>query len=146
MSSLLGLFSIVFLLASCGGTHAPAPSKPANESNQPNSNQNTDALNPVEPTLNFASIQAQVLRTNCMECHSVGGRTGGRRIPFDTYEQVMQSDLGLVIPGQPEKSLLVSTTLLNDADRMPPPNWRAAPLDPASIDLLKEWIRRGAPK
>ncbi len=146
MLQLFWALSFILFLASCGGTHAPAPANPANESNQPNANQNTDANDPIDPTLNFASIQAQVLRTHCMECHSVGGRTAGRRIPFDTYEQVVQSDRQLVILGQPEKSLLVTTTLLNDADRMPPPSWRAAPLDPASIDLLKEWIRRGAPK
>ena len=74
---------------------------------------------------------------NCHTCHTEA-QSGGLRL--DSLEKVLKGgDSGAaIIPGSPEKSLLIQVVShTHDRLRMPP----TGKLEPHEIRYLKEWIR-----
>ncbi|MEK7790603.1 MAG: hypothetical protein AAB309_03145, partial [Deltaproteobacteria bacterium] len=49
--------------------------------------------------LSFATISEGILKTRCIDCHSAG--RSAAHIPFETREDLIESPLELVIPGNP---------------------------------------------
>lgn len=85
-----------------------------------------------------------LLESHCMECHSVrsGKRKGG--LLLDSREGITRGgDSGPALEaGRPDKSRIVLAVSGRDPDlRMPPKKT----LDPTSVEILVEWVRRGAP-
>ncbi len=83
-----------------------------------------------------------VLVERCYECHGEKKQKGGLRL--DSAAAVLKGgDSGAVlVPGQPEKSLLIKVVSWSDPDlQMPPKN----KLPDAEIAALTEWVKRGAP-
>lgn len=81
----------------------------------------------------------------CAECHMGGKKKGGLRM--EAREQMVRKDdkgVWIVKDGDPDGSeLIVRVTLPpGDDDHMPP---EGAPLTSAEVELLREWIRAGAP-
>jgi len=60
-------------------------------------------------------------------------------VRLDSYQHIMASE-GLVVPGRPEESTLVSV-LLDPAMNMPP---SGPPLAPEEIQLVVSWVAQGA--
>ena len=99
----------------------------------------------VEGERFFVEKIEPLLESYCFECHShaademegglmldsrLGGLTdGGSRGPA-------------VVPGKPEESLLITAVRRKDANLKMPPDEK---LTDANIELLVEWIKRGAP-
>ena len=84
-----------------------------------------------------------ILVDNCYDCHSADTKTsGGLRV--DDHEAILKGgDTGpAVVPGDPEKSLLVQRVhTANDKRRMPR---NSDPLTEDEITILTTWIQDGA--
>src|SRR5690606_17139609 len=83
------------------------------------------------------------LKTHCFECHAKDAEEikGGLRL--DTREALRDGgDSGpIVVPGDPEHSLLIKVLRYAEDDRQMPPRGK---LEQAIIDDFVEWVRRGA--
>lgn len=90
----------------------------------------------------FESRVRPILFEHCQNCHGAKKQQGGLRL--DTREGVLAGgDSGpLLVPGKPEKSLLIRAIRHTDADLKMPPK---SPLSAAQIASLEEWVRLGAP-
>ena len=90
-----------------------------------------------------------ILSNNCFFCHGPDekerkGGTDGLR--FDTGEGLV-ADLGdgkqAVVPGQPEKSVLMHRVRSVEPDEIMPPRDSGKKLAPHEIELLNDWIKQG---
>ncbi len=85
-----------------------------------------------------------ILEQRCVSCHGEEKQRAGLRL--DSRSAVLSgSDSGeiqVVVPGDPEGSLLLELVASDDEDeRMPP---KGEPLTAEQIDLLRRWIEEGA--
>ena len=92
-----------------------------------------------------------ILSNNCYFCHGPdpAERKGGvDGLRLDTLEGA-KVDLGsgnfAIVPGQPEKSDLLKRVTSTDADEMMPPAKTGKKLSAKDLELLREWIKQGAP-
>jgi hypothetical protein len=91
----------------------------------------------------FVSKVEPLLRQRCFECHSHGQQIKGGLVLDSKSGWERGGDSGpAVVPGQPEASLLIRAISHVEKDLQMPPKKR---LSVAEIDLLKEWVRLGAP-
>ena len=85
-----------------------------------------------------------IFEERCLDCHDAETRKGG--LALDTHyaaHQLTDSGERLLVPGSPEKSLLLRLiTAHNPKERMPP---KGKPLQPPQIEAVREWIAEGAP-
>jgi len=90
-----------------------------------------------------------ILSNNCFYCHGPdeqerkGGESGLR---FDTAEGIA-ADLGdgkkVVVPGQPDKSVLMQRVLATNPDELMPPPSSGKKLTAHEQELLSTWIKEG---
>ncbi len=82
-----------------------------------------------------------VLATKCQSCHGPKRQQGGLRL--DSHAALLKgSDNGaVVVPGQPDKSLLIKAIRYDGDVQMPP----KGKLSDEAIAHLTEWVRMGAP-
>jgi len=101
----------------------------------------------VEPTaagLEFFEKRIRpVLVERCYECHSVSKKTKGG-LTLDTREATLRGgDSGAVIvPGDPEKSLLIEAVRYKNRDLQMPPK---GALSAEQVRDLEAWVKMGAP-
>ncbi len=89
----------------------------------------------------FETKVRPVLAENCFSCHNKDKQKGG--IALDLREAVFKkSDDPLVVPGHPEKSLLMRVIEHRGEIKMPPAP--KAKLSAAAISDIETWIKRGA--
>jgi len=90
--------------------------------------------------ISFSRDVLPILTSQCGSCH--GGQGG---LWLTTYEQVMFGGTSgaVVVPGQPEQSLLYARITGQITPQMP---LDAQPLTQHQIDAIKGWIAEGAPK
>lgn len=84
-----------------------------------------------------------LLESRCISCHGPDKVKGGLRL--DSREALLKAgDSGepAVVPGQPEKSLLLHAVMHAKKDLEMPPKEKLTPRD---IAVLEQWIRAGAP-
>jgi hypothetical protein len=88
----------------------------------------------------FDARVAPILAKRCLACHNDELKNGG--ISFLDRESLLKpgSRGPAIVPGSPEKSLLIAT-LRHDGDIQMPPGPK---LPAKEIAILTEWIRRGA--
>jgi len=82
---------------------------------------------------------------NCYQCHSAGAEKIKGGFLLDTRAGVLKGgDTGpTVVPGEPEKSLLIKAVRYTDENlQMPPKNKK---LSPEQIAELETWVKMGAP-
>ncbi|MBU6327695.1 MAG: hypothetical protein KGQ89_08705, partial [Verrucomicrobia bacterium] len=88
-----------------------------------------------------------ILSDACFHCHGPDKNAREAGLRLDIREQaVKETESGEIpiVPGQPEKSALVTRILSDDAEeRMPPPKAHKV-LTTAQKELLKTWIAQGA--
>jgi mono/diheme cytochrome c family protein len=82
-----------------------------------------------------------VLATKCQSCHGPKRQQGGLRL--DSHAALLKgSDNGpVIVPGQPDKSLLVKAIRYDGDVQMPP----KGKLSDEAIAYLTEWVKIGAP-
>ncbi|MCX7824240.1 MAG: SUMF1/EgtB/PvdO family nonheme iron enzyme [Verrucomicrobiae bacterium] len=139
--SIATLSLALVLLTSCGQPASPpAASKPAAEK--------AEAAKPAAPSpaagkIDFVKQVKPILESACVSCHDAEHPAGDLRL--DTKELTFKggSKGPCLIPGQPDKSSLYTTTILPEkhADVMPPSD----KLTKEQSDVLKLWIEQGAP-
>src|SRR5579859_3924455 len=82
---------------------------------------------------------------NCYKCHSQGAEKIKGSLLLDSRDGVLKGgDTGpAIVPGNPEKSLLIKAVRYADKDLQMPPNDRQ--LAPEQIHDLETWVKMGAP-
>ncbi len=95
-------------------------------------------------TVDFIHVKP-LLESTCLSCHGPKEQKGKFRL--DTLADALkggENKGAAIVPGQPEKSPLYTTTILPpDHDDIMPP--KGAPLTKEQAELLKRWIAQGAP-
>ena len=92
-------------------------------------------------TLSFLRDLAPTLMKRCSGCHGEKKNKGDYRL--HTFEGLMgPSDDPMIVPGDPEQSMLYQVLIDKDEDvRMPQQD---DPLEPQMIEKVREWILAGA--
>ena len=94
----------------------------------------------------YDAMVVPVLQKKCITCHRAEKIKGGLRM--DQYELILKGGKGgeVLIPGDPENSVMIQRMLLdmNDDKHMPPKG--KAQLSDQEIDLIHWWIQNGARK
>ena len=89
-----------------------------------------------------------VLAEHCFRCHGKDEAARKSGLRLDERAAALrggESGEPAIIPGDPEKSALLSRVLADDDEgRMPPPEEKH-PVKPADIEKLRQWIKSGAP-
>src|ERR1041385_7612265 len=85
-----------------------------------------------------------ILEERCFECHShkSGKMKGGLTLDSRSGWQAGGEQGVVIVPGDPEKSLLIKAIRRGDPDLKMPPKKSLAENE---IALLEEWVKRGAP-
>src|SRR4051812_23948365 len=85
-----------------------------------------------------------ILEQRCFECHShkSGKMKGGLTLDSRGGWQAGGEQGVVIVPGEPEKSLLIKAIRRSDSDLKMPPK---KPLPENEVALLEEWVKRGAP-
>ncbi len=102
----------------------------------------------ADPGLEFFENKVRpVLSGQCYECHS--GKSGKSKggLTLDTREGLLKggTDGEVVVPGNPDASLLIRAVRHEDSKlRMPPPG-HGEKLPDAAIQDLTRWVKMGAP-
>jgi uncharacterized membrane protein len=94
----------------------------------------------LEPT--FTSIKSKILTPRCLSCHRAGG--AARDISLTSPQAMIDSPLEIVIPENPEESGIMIVIQEGARKKMPPLESDFQPLNDAEIQVLSEWIARGA--
>ena len=89
----------------------------------------------------FEASVRPVLAANCYDCHA-DERMGGLRL--DSREALLKGGRSgaAVVPGDPDKSLIIQA-VLQTSDKLKMP--KGGRLRPDEIAALTEWVRAGAP-
>ncbi|MGE5235906.1 MAG: hypothetical protein ACM3O7_06140 [Acidobacteriota bacterium] len=108
-----------------------------------------------DPSATFTRVQGEIFAVSCAlsGCHTGSAPAGGMDLsPSAAYGSIVnvpsseRSDLMRIDPGRPEGSYLIKK-LRGDPDisgsRMP---LNGSPLGPDRIQLVTDWVLRGAPR
>src|SRR2546423_5209891 len=92
----------------------------------------------------FESKIRPLLAERCFECHSSSSKKIKGGLTLDSHERVLKGgDSGpAIVPGSPEKSLLIKAVRYGDKDLQMPPKHQ---LPLTEIALLEDWVKMGAP-
>jgi mono/diheme cytochrome c family protein len=86
-----------------------------------------------------------ILANNCYKCHSsqAAKLKGGLSVEFKESLQKGGDSGAAIVPGDPEKSLLIKAVRYQDPDLQMPPKGNKLP--DAQVAELVEWVKMGAP-
>ncbi|MBI3838373.1 MAG: PSD1 domain-containing protein [Planctomycetia bacterium] len=92
--------------------------------------------------VDFARDIQPILATNCYQCHGPDKQETGLRLDIGSTLLQGGNSGPAIVAGKASDSLLIQAVSgVADVSKMPP---KGPPLQPAQIELLKEWIDRGA--
>jgi hypothetical protein len=97
------------------------------------------------PPDSFYSQQIHpLLDAKCVACHSESKVKGGLRL--DSYHSLMRGgkEGAVIIPGQPDKSILLKRVTLPPSHKLFMPAEGKPPLSPEQIAMIRAWITQGA--
>ncbi|MCA9014392.1 MAG: hypothetical protein KDA77_03580, partial [Planctomycetaceae bacterium] len=91
--------------------------------------------------VSFETQIAPILNEKCVNCH--GAQRASSNLKLDTFAGMKQGGRGgvLLVPGNPNISLLARKLVAPDPQRMPK---NAPALEQAQIQLIARWIQEGA--
>lgn len=99
------------------------------------------------PPISFNQHIRPIFIENCTTCH--GGVKQAGEVSFIYRQQALgkgKSGETIIVPGDPEASELIKRLVTTDPDdRMPPPKEHPKALSKENIELLRRWIKEGAP-
>src|SRR6185369_6440662 len=86
-----------------------------------------------------------ILADNCYKCHSAQAQKVKGDLWLDTRQGLLKGGASgpAIVPGHPDKSLLITAVSYSDLDLQMPP--RGPKLSDAQIADLTAWIKMGAP-
>ena len=107
------------------------------------------ALSPLaaaEP-VNFSREVLPIFSDRCFYCHGPDEkhRKADLRLDDEAAAKAVGKNGAAIVPGSPEKSLIVQRMLSKDPDELMPPPEAHKDLNPAQIATLQRWIAEGAP-
>jgi mono/diheme cytochrome c family protein len=89
-----------------------------------------------------------ILSDHCFTCHGPDQNQRKAKLRLDTKDGAFADLRGggkAIVPGKLDDSELIRRISSTDAEEIMPPTGKGKPLIPAEIDLLKRWIKEGAP-
>ncbi|MCP4192346.1 MAG: DUF1553 domain-containing protein [Planctomycetaceae bacterium] len=96
----------------------------------------------AEP-VDFSRDVLPVLSDRCFHCHGPDESNRQADLRLDLMESATQ--LGAVVPSDPDASEMIARVMSSDPDlRMPPPDSNRKPLSDDEITILRKWIEQGA--
>jgi Protein of unknown function (DUF1549)/Planctomycete cytochrome C len=106
------------------------------------------SLRAAEPArIGFNHEIRPLLADKCFTCHGPDARARKADLRLDVRDEAIKvrQKIQPIVPGEPDKSEVVRRIFTDDeSDRMPPEKSRLKLTD-AQKQLLREWIRQGAP-
>jgi hypothetical protein len=92
----------------------------------------------------FTKQVRPLLETHCFQCHSHGMKKAKGGLVVDARASLLKGGESgpAIVPGHPEKSLLIKAISYQDDELRMPPKGK---LPPPVIKVLSDWIKRGAP-
>jgi mono/diheme cytochrome c family protein len=99
----------------------------------------TDPPEELKPT--YDSIDKNIFQAKCVSCHRAG--EDGERVSL-AKQDLLNSPLELVIPGNPDESGLVIAVERTDEKRMPLAKEGYGPLSDKEKEAIRKWIEDGA--
>ena len=100
-----------------------------------------DSLKGAE-SINFNRDIRPILSDKCFACH--GPDKNARKADLRLDQRQGAVDARAIVPGAPEKSLLIERISSTDPDVLMPPVRHNKPLTGSEKELLKKWIAQGA--
>lgn len=103
---------------------------------------------PAAPAkVDFSREILPILSDRCFYCHGPDEkhRKAGLRLDVESAAKAVGENGAAIVPGAPEKSLLVERILSKDPDDVMPPPEAHKDLTPAQTGTLQRWIAEGAP-
>lgn len=97
-----------------------------------------------EKRIEFSAQVKPILNKHCISCHGGVKRNGNFSVLF-RHEALDTTESGKrgIVPGDPDHSELMRRITSSDPEvRMP---YKEEPLSPEQVEILREWIRQGAP-
>lgn len=117
-----GLFLLFFLLlSSCTAQHVT----------HPNSSVQNQAF--IRERLSFEAAVYDILAAKCLDCHS-GQKIEGD-VDLTNYESLLKGKAPVVVPGQPDSSLLIKVILSNEMPKDSRPR-----ITEEELSYLRAWI------
>jgi WD40 repeat protein len=102
---------------------------------------NLSAQEPAPQQVSFENDIVPILRASCHGCHQPAKAKG--KLNLTRYETLMRAEDPVVIPGQPDQSLLLELLLSSDGEPPEMPE-DAEPLKAEEIEIIRRWITEGA--
>ena len=97
---------------------------------------------PIPAKIEFNRDIRPILSDNCFYCHGPDPKHREAKLRLDIREEAVAKDA--FVPGQPDKSELVSRITTTDEDDLMPPPDSHKKLTPRQKEVLKQWIAQGA--
>lgn len=97
--------------------------------------------------IDFSRQIRPILSENCFFCHGPDEKKREAGLRLDDEKAAKSDNDGViaVVPGSPEKSALIERILSTNPDEVMPPPKLHKTIPSAQVELLKQWIREGAP-
>lgn len=92
---------------------------------------------PVKQEIIFGRDVMPILGQRCFKCHGPDAATVAAGLRLDALNHA-------IVPGSPDKSLLIERVSAKDDMLMPPPDSGVKALTEAEIQTLRSWIEQGA--
>ncbi len=106
------------------------------------------APEPTKAGLEFFEKNVRpILAEHCYKCHSIAEKTSKGGLILDSRDGMLKGgDEGpAVVPGNPEKSLLLRAITYTDNELQMPPKKAGGKIPDAKIKVLQDWVKMGAP-
>ena len=84
-----------------------------------------------------------ILSRTCFECHGPDAEARRAEVRVDTEDGLL-GDFGVVVPGDPDASLLFERITHGSPKRVMPPPEARHQLSPDEIETIRRWIEQGA--
>ncbi len=94
------------------------------------------------PSIRFNRDIRPIFAENCLLCHGPDNNRRKAKLRLDVRESAL--GLKVIVPGNPEESLLVKHIFTTNADEVMPPPGTHKSLTLEEKETLKEWIAQGA--
>jgi hypothetical protein len=101
----------------------------------------------ADSSVDFLRDVRPILSSHCFKCHGPDEETRKGKLRLDLRDNALKGgksgDPGIV-PGQPDKSTVITRLFSKDEDEIMPPAKVKHPLADAQKDVLKRWVAAGA--
>ncbi|MCM8540818.1 MAG: PSD1 and planctomycete cytochrome C domain-containing protein [Lentisphaeraceae bacterium] len=97
--------------------------------------------------LSFNEQILPILSDKCFHCHGPDDKHRKAKLRLDTFEGAIKKNKkgkAAIVPGNPEKSLLIKLIKTDDEDDIMPPEDTGKNLTKEEITLLTRWVKEGA--